>query len=196
MCIYFDDQRRLFAFGRPQRSQRRGQHDARVETGLFECRLVVVNDCAQGNRRYNFDLVANFLRVIGDLRLVYVKRQRLLEAKPHHPERLFLIGGKGFEIHEHDADRGVGNDCDHIPGAPGNSAQRGLDAFAHRGALPEIRFHEVGNHAARRQFPRGGGFEAAAVLHHSAGKYTIGRDLTGQFRFCCICCWTHSRVRL
>ena len=98
-----------------------------------------------------------------------------------------MIGGQSIEFHQHHAHGGVGHDGDHVFRAlPATAAQRRFNACAHRVALAQIVFHQVGNHAARRQFARRRSFQAVSLVGEAPGEHAVRRDFAGQLRLGCV----------
>ncbi len=126
MRIHLDHQRWPLGIGRSQRRQRRRQHDAGIVSRVAKRFFIVVDYACHRYRRHHAHLVVDLLRMIGNLRLVHVERQRLLQPELDHGKSLVAIGRQSIELHQHHANCGVGHDGNHILGTPGNAAETPL----------------------------------------------------------------------
>ena len=97
-----------------------------------------------------------------------------------------MIGGQGIEFHQHHAHGRVGNNRNHVPCASRHAAQGFFNAGSHRGPLAQIIFHQVGNHAARREFARRSSLQAASVFGEAPRQHPVRRDFASQLRLRCI----------
>src|ERR1035438_9386241 len=70
-----------------------------------------------------------------------IKRQRFFQPETDHGFRLIALRGERFEIEEHDAHRGIGQNRDHVLRSRPDGAERAFNRLPDSRAVAQIGFH-------------------------------------------------------
>ena len=122
--VYFHHQRGSRSLRCSHRRNHRRHHNAGAVTRVAKRRLVLFQHLAHHHGRYHAH--ARFLgrlRNVGNLGLLHIERQRLLEPETDDTVGFFRIGWQSVEVEQHDTRRRIRQHCDHILRASRNLVQ-------------------------------------------------------------------------
>ena len=164
----------VLRLGCAQCRQHGRQNDSRTEAGFAESGFIFLDHAGERDGSDYADAIVRLLRVVGNLGLIDIKRQRFFQPKSNHALGFFGIVREGIEFEQSHAHGGVGQDRDHIVGAAGYAGDGRLQGRDDGIGLAQIALDQVRDHATWREFAGGAGFDGCGHLR-TGGRLTHGR---------------------